>query len=35
MTALAEGEVVGHLGKISVGVEALNCGFNFLNLVKG
>jgi len=35
VAALAKSKVVGDLGKISVGVKALDCGFNFLNLVKG
>jgi hypothetical protein len=35
MSALAKGKVVRDLGKVGIGVEALDCGFNFLDFVKG
>ena len=35
VSALAKGKVVRDLGKVGIGVEALDCGFNFLDFVKG
>jgi hypothetical protein len=35
VAAFAKSKVVRDLGKVSVGVEALDCGFNLLNVVKG
>jgi len=35
MAALAECEMVGDLGEVGIGVECLDCGFYFLDFVKG
>jgi hypothetical protein len=35
VSALAKGKVVRDLGEVGVGVEALDCGFNSLDFLKG